>query len=554
MNKLLLPAFFVATFLLSPAVNAQLTNMLWADQSHGGQWEDASSVATDELGGVYVTGYYSNDTCLFQDDTLYNAGSADMYLVKYDLAGTVIWARHAGGSADEYGLSVACDLNGVVVAGNFSSASVIFGNDTLINSGSGTPDMFIVKYDLNGNVLWAKREGCTDWDNAAAVTVDAISGDIYLAGAFFNADFIAGTDTIYNAAMYDMVVMKLSPSGNNIWARGAGGNYNDLANAIVLDGIGNVYISGGFASDTLLFPTDTLVNAFGSMPDIFVVRYDTSGNEIWALREGGADNDHSVAITINSMGDLFVSGHYHSSSFTVGTDTLNNAGMGDVFLLKYDMLGNPAWALSFGGSDHDFGYTITADNNTGVLVAGMFMSVSMTVGPNTLINASMDEDMFLVQITNTGSVVLAEGGGGTGRDFLNSVLVCGGGEMIVAGGFSSVTLPINSPGLSNTDPSGSTGDAFIARRDFPMIVPAFSTDRTVQVYPNPGNGLFTFTSNEVIETITVYNSLGQEVKVVQNGNAPTCRTDLSDQADGLYFYSVVNTKGEIISGTLIKHL
>lgn len=521
----------------------------WAHQSQGSSYEDASAVAATNS-DVYVTGYYANDTCVFGNDTLYNNGSTDFYLIRYDEFGTLVWSVFAGGSGDEYGMDVDVDAGGnVVVTGNYSSASVTFGAFTLTNLSPGTPDMFVVKYDPNGNVLWAVSEGGADWDNASGIVVDPLTDDIYVSAAYYNAPIEVGTDSFPNNGGYDLLLMKFDANGNNIWSRNAGGNFNDLANSVAVDNAGNVYISGGFASDTLIFTgNDTLVNAFGSIPDIFTVRYTSNGDFVWARRAGSNDNDHSVSVCTDWNGQVYVVGHYHSTSFMFDTTTLTNMGMGDVFLLVYDTLGNALWAKSFGGTDHDFGYAGSSDGQR-VVITGMFMSMSMMAGNEMLMNNSMNEDAFLVTYSPSGYQYGAMSFGGNGREYFSAVDQNISGMLYVCGSFSSTTVTCTSQQLNNSGTTG-TSDALFGRMDYPMN---FNDPirNNVRIFPNPSGGIFNFSSESPIESVAIYSATGALVHTQPANGAQNCALDLSQYSEGVYFYRVITADGQS-SGLVVR--
>lgn len=540
MKNNLLPALLILCSIAINKSSAQSPTWVWSKSANGINYEDAASVATDVPGNVYVTGYFTGTSFVFGTDTLSSAGSADMYLLKYDVFGNYDWAIPFGGTGDDYGNSVTCDLNGnVYVTGTFTSPQIIFGNDTLFNS-TGVPDMYITKFDPNGNVLWTRREGGNDWDIATGVATDPANGNVYVSGAFYNSDMIIGTDTLINNGLYDMVLMKFDPSGNYLWSQSSGGNFNDLGNSVATDIFGHVYVSGGFASDSISFDSTTLVNAFGSMPDIFVVKYDANGNPLWSRREGDIDNDHSVSVTTDVFGNVFVAGHYHSLSFTVGNSTLTNSGMGDIFLLKYDSTGNALWGQSGGGADHDFGYSVTVDQAGNSYLTGMFMSMTMAMGIYTVSNASMDEDIFLASFDPNGMNRWLLSEGGAGRDYLNCIVMSSTGSIFAAGSFSSTSLNLQTtPILYNTDTSGTTSDIFVGQIDFGLNTSESTVMNAISIYPNPVSESFTVTTNFTGGwTVELYNSLGEiiETQIVATGNSHM--VNLSSQPGGIYLVKI----------------
>lgn len=526
----------------------------WGRQGQGSWYDDAFSVSTDGAGNVYSVGYYASDTMIIGSDTMMNAGSTDFFIVKYDEFGSPQWTMNAGGSGEEYGNGVFCDPAGfVMVVGTYSSATITFGAYTLINNGAGTPDVFIVRFAPNGNVVWAESIGGMDWDYVGGVYTDA-NYNTYVTGAYYNSTMIFGTDTFPNRGSYDFFLVKMDPNGNPVWGRSAGGNHNDLGNAITMDDAGQIYVSGGFASDTLAYPSDTLINAFGSQPDIFTVRYDYNGNCNWARREGSVANDHAVAITWDQTDGLYVAGHYHSASIVIGNDTLMNMGMGDPFIIKYDTAGTVQWAKGFGGTDNDFGFCLASFYGGPVLFGGMFQSAIMMVGSNTVMNANSSggiEDMFIVQYDALGNEMYILRDGGLGSDYINSMAIGPAYQIYIAGSFGSPTMTCYNDVLTNSDTAGSS-EALIGRMDYPLSIDATQQSSSVAVYPNPGNGVFNFASAENIESIMIYNSLGEIISEVQNVHSKFYSADISNESNGMYFYSIITSADEITSGTLLK--
>src|SRR3989338_2819744 len=134
---------------------AQMPHWSWAKSAGGASWDLGYSVSTDASGNVYMTGRFNISTITFGTTTLTNAGDYDIFIVKYDAAGNVLWAKSAGGTSSDVGTCVSTDASGnVLMTGSFQSPAITFGTTTLTSVGYG--DIFIVKFDATGNILWAK--------------------------------------------------------------------------------------------------------------------------------------------------------------------------------------------------------------------------------------------------------------------------------------------------------------------------------------------------------------------------------------------------------------
>jgi hypothetical protein len=547
--KIKLILFFI---LISLSGFSQVPGWVWAKDAGGKSYDDATSVTTDNAGNVYVCGSFYQDTIILGNDTLRTAGLTDLFLIKYDPSGNIIWVKQSGGTSDEFPAAVTTDLWGnIYFVGTFSSTSITFGNTTLLNPNLGFPDIFIVKYDTNGNVLWAKREGQSDYDFASSVVTDPVNGEPYLAGAFYANSITIGTTTLPNNGLYDALLIKYDTAGNELWARSSGGTLNDLGNGVSIDRAGKVYVAGGYASASMTFGTTTLTNVSAGFPDIFTVKYDSAGTVLWAKSEGGTDNDHAVTVANDTAGNVFVGGHFHSTSFPFASTTLTNNGMGDIFLLKYDSAGNAMWGINQGGSDMDFGYSVAVDQTGNSYFTGMFMSMSVIFGSTTLTNASMDEDMFIVKYDPMGNEIWALSAGGMNRDYINCVTVNSSGNLYAVGSFGSPAIMIGATTFTNADSSGTTSDIFVGKLDVVTGTIQNINAQNFSAYPNPSSGKFILTGINSPANIIVCNTLGEKIYSEINNNSQN-EIDLSNQPNGIYFVTIETEKESITRKIIIS--
>jgi hypothetical protein len=145
---------------------------------------------------------------------------------------------------------------------------------------------------------WAKRMGGSDSDQGNAIATDA-NGNVYVTGDFEGtADFdpSAGTANLTSTGTLDIFLAKYDASGNLLWANRMGGQLTDRGNSLAVDGSGNVVVTGGFRGIVDFDPSVGTANltSVGNQ-DIFVAKYDASGNYLWANGMGGADGEADVA-------------------------------------------------------------------------------------------------------------------------------------------------------------------------------------------------------------------------------------------------------------------
>ena len=145
---------------------------------------------------------------------------------------------------------------------------------------------------------------------------------------YFKNTINIGTNILNNTGISDIFIAKYDSSGNSIWAKGEGGNNYDYGKSISTDSQGNLVMTGSFKSPTITFGTTVLTNT--GINDIFIVKYDTSGNVLWAKGVGGSAAVQSVCTGVS--GNVFMTGFFNSPSITFGTTTLYNVGIINIFI------------------------------------------------------------------------------------------------------------------------------------------------------------------------------------------------------------------------------
>ena len=363
-----------------------------------------------------------------------------------------LWAKGAGGPNDEMGVSAATDASGnVFVAGYFKSLTLTLGSFTLTRTGS--CNVFLAKYDAGGNVIWATSAPGTDYDIPFAVATDA-SGNVLVAGLFSSPVITFGSISLTNAGIEDAFVAKYDAAGNVMWAKRAGGADWDNARALAVDGEGNVYLSGSFRSPSITFGSITLTNTAAGMYDAFLVKYDASGNVLWANEAGGPGNNEPISLATDQAGNVFITGNFTGSIMTFGSLTVTNHGLDDLFIAKYDASGNVLWAKSEGGSREDNCYSVATDGAGNAYITGMFRSETISIGTIVLMNSAgwyPTTDVFLAKYDGSGNVLWAFGAGGPQNDQANSVATDAEGNVFSAGFFYSDTAHFGSTTLVNTN-------------------------------------------------------------------------------------------------------
>lgn len=484
---------------------------------------------------MYVSGYYTSDSLVIGTVTLQNAGLSfsDMFLAKYDSSGNFLWAQRAGGSMNDRGISVTTDIAGnVYLTGYFYSPTITFGTYTFTNAGN-VGDIFIVKYDPSGNVLWATKEGSAGLEIPYAIHVDA-TGNITVAGRFSSSSITFGTTTLRQAGSMDIFVVKYSAAGNVLWAAGAGGGGNDEAYSIDGDGSGNIYVAGHF-NGSALFGTIPLISTSG-FADAFLAKYDSSGTLIWAKKAGGNGDDRANAVSVDASGNSYVAGFFSNDSISFGSLILPNAPGDNSFVAKYDAAGNVSWAHGVGGDSRALALTISSGN---VYACGVFTGDTLSYGPSNLI-IDGNADLFLLNCDTAGTTkwAIKQTSDGGSNEFATAITADVWGNIIIGGYFDSDPITFGPSVLSNT---GTGFDMFLARfgSTIPTGIEDLQQSNTAIIYPNPASGHFILKSAVTIKAIEIYTLTGNKICILNYPERQEkIEVNISSLPAGIYFVKV----------------
>jgi chitodextrinase len=314
-------------------------NLLWTRQLGSTDDDWAVAVAVDPGGNAYVAGTTQGAV------GGPNAGGSDVFLAKFDPSGILTWARQLGSAADDGAEGVAVDASGNAYVVGLTKGS-------LDGSYQGLGDGFVAKYGPDGIWLWTHQLGTSGDDAIYGVAVDA-AGNPFVTGE--TTGVLAGTS---NAGNWDFFLARYDPIGpaTTVWVRQAGTLVNDSGYGVAVDPGGNVVALGTTGSRMFGLPS------FGR-DDAFLVRYDASGNRLWAAEWGSTGNEIGVGVAVDGAGNVYAAGYTDAS-----LDGNPSAGGFDVFLTRFDADGPKAWTVQVGTATTDFAHAVAVDRTTGEVV------------------------------------------------------------------------------------------------------------------------------------------------------------------------------------------
>ncbi|MES2139698.1 MAG: Ig-like domain-containing protein [Bacteroidota bacterium] len=378
-------------------INLYAQNFDWTKREGQSEYDYGYGIANDVAGNIYVAGKYER-TANFSGTILPLQGNHDIYLAKYSATGALTWIRTGGGVNGDYAHSIACDgSNFVYIAGEIEGVGtqIKFNGSPITLISKGINDAFFAKYDLNGNLLWARSAGGTDNDEALGITYDN-AGNIYICG-FFNTSATFGTTTITSRGNNDIYIAKYDMDGVFQWVRSAGSAGRDEAKAIKCDAAGNIYMCGMYSNATV-FGSQTL-NAPNGYFNTFIAKYSPDGTLAWVKTAGGDYDDLAWALTIDNSNNIYITGEFNAYAIFSGTPLITT-GSNNVFVACYDASGNMQWVKGAGGPGIDRARGIGTDG-THLYITGQFDSTA-TFGPYSVAGVDHNE-IFIAKMSNTGN-------------------------------------------------------------------------------------------------------------------------------------------------------
>ncbi|MDX9804736.1 MAG: SBBP repeat-containing protein [bacterium] len=334
----------------------------------------------------------------------------------------------------------------------------------------GKKDVFVAKYKSDGTLEWSKNYGSTDWDSASSASTDA-EGNLIITGSTWG-DF-EGNERI---GVGDIFVMKIDKTGKLLWAETAGSDNDDWLNGMWVDSEDNIYVVGGSYgsvegatyysgygcnafvgkwkssgekevfkmygprmegksitgdSEYLYFTGRTDVayedqSVFDTgIDDSIIFKLDENLEEQWARIWGSVEVDSATDISVDSAGGIYVTGYTFGAidgNLHLGADCPGGF-CPDAYLTKWDSTGKKKWTRQFGTEYGDRATSIAIDENDGIYVSG-------TAGKNRL--CEIESDIFLIKSDTSGNLEEIKAWGTAGEEKVNSISYSDG-RLIISG-------------------------------------------------------------------------------------------------------------------------
>ena len=306
----------------------------------------------------------------------YGEGGSDVWLIKYDKDGNFEWNITWGGADSDLGYDIAIDKNSYIYVAGYTDGF-----------GAIQDDLCLIKFNASGKQEWNITYGGSGSEIANGISIDS-SSNVY----------IVGTTSSFGAGSSDIWVLKYNKTGDLQWNVTWGYGSTDSGNDVILASDSEVYVVG----------ITRLPSA--SDNDIILIKYDSDGNQLWNVTWGGSDNEYGPYIAKDRFNNIYATGDVYSTEYR------------DVFLVKFDASGNQMWNNTWGGSSPDSAYGITVGNKDNIWLTG-----------GTLSYGASKNDVFLLKYNPSGNILWnctwgnneSEIGRGIITDFSNNIIIGG---------------------------------------------------------------------------------------------------------------------------------
>lgn len=534
-------------------LNAQQANFEWGMSVGGSSFDSGVAAVTDKSSNVFTIGSFSGTVDFDPGVAVANLLGSGSFIQKKDNNGNFLWVKGINGSINFWSMNIDT-IGNLYITGAFAG-TVNFnpGLGTSNLTSNGSYDIFILKLNNDGDLLWAKSIGGPDIDYGQGVNIDLL-GNVYVTGFFGGiVDFDPGngTSNLTSNGNEDIFILKLNNNGSLSWAKSMGGISQDKGFSIILDTFNNIYTTGAFEGTVDFDPGNGVSNltAIGSSRDIFIQKLDNNGDLIWVKSIGGASSSSGHSIGIDVFGDVYVAGHFDGTvDFDSGSGVTNQTAIGpnNIFLLKLNDSGTFSWVRTIIGAGGFNAPKLALDNIANVyLTCHYWGSADFDPGSGVAnLTAVGDADIFIQKLDLNGDFVWAQSIGGPFIENSSGISLDKLNNIYLTGSFAD-TADLN-PGLGiDNFISNGASDVFtikLSQNIFSSLKDKDYKFPSVTVYPNPTTDILYIEGNnnqgkEI--SIKIFDSWGQLLISKQSKNSIE-QLRMSSLPSGAYYVCFEN--------------
>lgn len=498
----------IVFLLITQPVSAQTPAYDW-HRSWGGTGSDNVSEIFIESNGDFITaGAFQGTADLNPGGLIDNhtsSGGSDCYVQRLDMYGNYMWAVSFGGSGTDKIVSIDVDDAGnILVAGYFeNSIDLDPGPLTNTHTSAGDRDMFVQKFDPNGNLLFAFSLGGPGYDDMNDIAVDA-QGNFTVVGSYSDSiDFDPGAGSAMKyAGTAEAFVVQYSSTGTLNWTYATEGASASKAQGISIDANDDMIVSG-YITGMVDFDQSAATNFLTSIAgtDIFVMKLTSNGSYQWLKGIHGTGNDWLTDMALDQSENILLTGYLTGTTdydpHPVNTDNHSTNGQFDIFTCKLSPSGDHRWAMVMGGTNWDVGSSITADNEGNVFTSGYYKGSAdfdPTAGTWWLTASSTFGRAFIHKVDSAGTFEWAGNIGSMTASSQGYIINADAFGNVYVGGFFSGTSDMDPGALTVNANSVGAGDACLLKLRQCTGTSSTINETSCSAYTSP-SGNYTWTNS-----------------------------------------------------------
>lgn len=371
---------------------AQAPSFQWRRTLGGISYDVAGSVEQTTDRGYIVSGSSSTNN---NGDVGPNQGNEDYWIVKLDSNTNIQWKKAFGGSGTEYATAARQTTDGGYIVAGYTESN---NGDVVGNHSNYAFDIWILKLNSTGSVVWKKTYGGTEYDEVRDIRPTQDGGYILAGNTYSNNGDVTG-----NQGNEDIWVIKLNATGSIVWQKTLGGSADDWASSIRQTSDGGYVVAGMSWSSTI----NGQISGNHGGEDVLIAKLDANGNYLWHKCYGGTNNEHANALQQTTDGGYIVGAVTYSNNGNIN----NQHGNEDAWVLKLNSAGNLVWQKCFGGSQYDEAHGIAQTSDGGYAIGGHSTSVD-----GDLIPGHGGQDFWLFKLNSLGAFEWQKVMGGPSTD------------------------------------------------------------------------------------------------------------------------------------------
>ncbi len=351
-----------------------------------------------------------------------------------------LWAKQGGNTSLTGGnIQIQNTATGSIAAGDFIETAH-FGDEEITSSGYS--DIFIAKFNELGEIMQIRSFGNENEDLLKFLKVDN-QGNIIISMVFTDLITIDGVEYI-GLGGPDVLVIKFNPDFSTQWVKHYGTGLTDYVKGMGIDEDGNIIVYGKFKNE-IVFDDITVLSA-GST-DMYVVKYASDGNVIFAFSEGGLSYEDASSLAVVPNGDFFISGTFYGETIING-QTITTENPTGLFLAKYSSSNEFQWLQQVDGSNLIPSVFLAANTDGSVYISGGFQG-DISFGSISLSTEEFDADIYVTKYSPEGEALWAGQGHSDAGDISTAISSDIGGNVYLAGYYLS-TINFNGVILNYT--------------------------------------------------------------------------------------------------------